>query len=183
MFGLVSLLVAMNVIFYIPARVLGMRGLYQIGSEPMDIPAEITADDALIAVHTDQWFEYARLLPLVEPFQESDIKIFISRGPDADEHIIRLFPGRQIVHYYPDTPGRLFSEPRNLKNHRNSSVLWDYNRGSVFQIDILRLWPRNIFSREWGRRHSAYNVGGWCGDVELGNRVDSIRKKERGMMS
>ena len=114
-FGLVALLVAMDALFYIPARVWGMRGLYQIGREPMDILAEIAADDALIAVHTDQWFEYARLLPLVEPFKESDIKIFISRGPDADEKIIRLFPGRQIVHYYPDTPGRLFSEPRNLE--------------------------------------------------------------------
>jgi len=81
----------------------------------MDILAKIAAEDSLIAVHTDRWFEYARLLPLVEPFQESDIKIFISRGSDADEKVIQLFPDLQIVHYYPDTPGRLFSGPRNLE--------------------------------------------------------------------
>jgi hypothetical protein len=81
----------------------------------MDVLAEITAEDALIIIHTHKWFEYARLLLLVEPFRESDIKICNSRGLDADGDVIRLFPDRQIFHYYPDSPGRLYPGPQLLE--------------------------------------------------------------------
>lgn len=114
-FALAGLLVALNIIFYIPARVWGMRGLYQITREPMDTLAEIADDDALIIVHTRKWFEYARLLPLTEPFRESDLKICSSYGLEADEEIIRLFPDRRAYHYYPDAPQRLYPEPRSLE--------------------------------------------------------------------
>ena len=111
-FGLAALLVAQNTIFYIPTRVWGMRGLYQITREPMDALSQIAADDVLIIVHTQKWFEYARLLLLVEPYREGNLKICSSYGAEADEDVIRIYPGRRIYHYYPETPGRLFPEQR-----------------------------------------------------------------------
>ncbi|MCJ7568015.1 MAG: hypothetical protein MUO58_10800 [Anaerolineales bacterium] len=67
---------------------------------------------ALIIVHTQKWFEYARLLLLVEPFREGNIKTRSSYGVEADEDVIRMYPGRRIYHYYPETPGWLFLEQR-----------------------------------------------------------------------
>lgn len=109
-FGITALLVIMNIVFYFPARVWGMRGLYQITREPMDALVEIAQEDALIIVHTQKWFEYARLLPLVEPFGEGDLIITCSCGLEADDDVVRRYPDRKIYHYYPETPQRLYSE-------------------------------------------------------------------------
>jgi len=109
-FGIVALLVMVNIIFYIPIRVWGMRGLYQITREPMDALVEIAQEDSLIIVHTQKWFEYARLLPLVEPFGDGDLIITCSCGLDAGDDLIRQYPDRRIFHYYPEAPQRLFSE-------------------------------------------------------------------------
>ncbi len=111
-FGMAAFLVVLNILFYIPARVWGMRGLYQITREPMEALAEIVEEDALIIVHTQKWFEYARLLPLVEPFGEGDLLIACSCGLEADDDVIRLYPDRKIYHYYPETPGQLYSGQR-----------------------------------------------------------------------
>ncbi len=111
-FGIVALLVIMNIVFYIPLRVWGMRGLYQITREPMDALVEIAQEDALIIVHTQKWFEYARLLPLVEPFRESDLIITCSCGSEAGDDLIRLYREPRVYHYYPDNPGRLYPGPR-----------------------------------------------------------------------
>ena len=110
--GLAAFLVMPNIIFYIPARVWGMRGLYQITREPMDALAEIAMEDALIIVHTQKWFEYARLLPLVKPFGEGDLLITCSCGLEADDDVTRLYSYRQIYHYYPDTPDLLYLESK-----------------------------------------------------------------------
>ena len=110
--GLAAFLVMLNIIFYIPARVWGMRGLYQITREPMDALAEIAMEDALIIVHTQKWFEYARLLPLVKPFGEGDLLITCSCGLEADDDVTRLYSYRQIYHYYPDTPDLLYLESK-----------------------------------------------------------------------
>ncbi len=103
-FGIAALLVMVNIVFYIPIRVLGMRGLYQITREPMDALVESAQEEALIIVHTHKWFEYARLLPLVEPFGEDDLIIMCSCGLEADDDVSRLYPDRKIYHYYPQTP-------------------------------------------------------------------------------
>ncbi|HUS85448.1 MAG TPA: hypothetical protein VMX56_09900 [Anaerolineales bacterium] len=113
--GLTVFFVILNILFYIPTRVWGMRGLYQITREPMEVLAEITAEDALIIVHTQKWFEYARFLPLVEPFRDSEIKICSSYGLEADADVARLYPDRRIYHYYPENPGQLYPEPRLLE--------------------------------------------------------------------
>jgi hypothetical protein len=110
--GLTAFLIVLNILFYIPARVWGMRGLYQITREPMDSLAKIVQEDALIIVHTKKWFEYARLLPIVKPFGESDLIITCSHGPETDDDVIRLNPDRKVFHYYPETPARLYSAPR-----------------------------------------------------------------------
>ena len=103
-FGIAALLVMVNIVFYIPIRVWGMRGLYQITREPMDALVEIAQEEVLIIVHTHKWFEYARLLPMVEPFGEGNLIIACSCGLEADDDVIRLYPDRKIYHYYPETP-------------------------------------------------------------------------------
>ncbi len=102
--GLTAFLIVLNIHFYIPARVWGMRGLYQITRKPMEALTEIVEENALIIVHTQKWFEYARLLPTVEPFGEGDLIITCSCGLEADDDVIRLYPDRKIYHYYPETP-------------------------------------------------------------------------------
>lgn len=115
MLGLAAFFVMLNILFYIPARVWGVRGMHQITREPMKILAEISADDALIIVHAQKRFEYARLLPLVEPYREIDLTICSSYGFEADDRVIRWHSDRKIFHYYPETPGRLYPDPRFLK--------------------------------------------------------------------
>jgi len=113
--GMAAFLVMLNLLFYIPARVWGMRGLYQITRRPMDALVEVAQEDALIIVHTQKWFEYARLLPLVEPFQEGGLIITCSGGSEADDDVIRVYRERRVYHYYPDNPGRLYPGPRLLE--------------------------------------------------------------------
>ena len=57
----------------------------------------------------------ARLLPLVEPFQEGGLIITCSGGSEADDDDIRLHRERRVYHYYPDNSGQLFPAPRLLE--------------------------------------------------------------------
>ncbi|MEE9512763.1 MAG: hypothetical protein V3V46_01690 [Anaerolineales bacterium] len=57
----------------------------------------------------------ARLLPLVEPFQEGGLIIICSGGSEADDEVTRLYRERRVYHYYPYDPARLYPAPRLLE--------------------------------------------------------------------
>jgi len=105
-------LLALNATFYLPARVGGMKGLYGISRAPMNALQRHAPEDALVIVHASHWSEYARLLPLVEPFGDQDMLIAWSRGAGIDEALTRAYTSRAVYHYYPDEPDRLYRRPR-----------------------------------------------------------------------
>lgn len=99
-------LIAVDLFFYLPARLSLMRHLYGISREAM---APIEAADlgrALIIVHPEhKWTEYGTLLTLAPPFADSDrtlLAIFI--GGDQDAQLTREFPDRILYHYYTSDP-------------------------------------------------------------------------------
>lgn len=105
--ALVALLVALNALFYIPARIGPMQGLYDI--ERADLRPFLTAQaqeltPALVIVHPQNWREYAALLELSNPFFNAPFIFVYHRGPRSTGEIIEQFPERRVVHYYPDEP-------------------------------------------------------------------------------
>ncbi len=115
MTAFVALLVAGNLIFYIPARVGGMRGLYGIRRER--IQPFLTAEaqgmtPALVIVYPSHWTEYGALLDLEDPYLQTPFIFTFSRGPELDAQMSASFPDRRIFHYYPDEPYRFYTRPK-----------------------------------------------------------------------
>jgi hypothetical protein len=111
--GILILLVSLNLGFYIPRRVGGLRGLYGISRARM-LPLErASLSRALVIVHPARsWTEYGSLLTLTPPFAETDLLLAYTRGPDVDGNLATYFPDRRILHYYPDDPAHLYDAPR-----------------------------------------------------------------------
>lgn len=93
------MLLLVNAIFYLPLRVGGMKGLYQIDRESsacfvVDDPAR-----TLIIVKAPRWFQYARYLYQVEPFTDSPLLIAWSQGSVADRALMSSYGDRAIYYY------------------------------------------------------------------------------------
>ncbi len=103
--ALVALLVAGNLIFYIPIRVGGMFGLYGVQRahmEPFLTPQAQELTPALVVVYTEKaWIEYGTLLELQSPFLDSPFIFIIDRGRTPNRKVIDSFPERAVLHYYP----------------------------------------------------------------------------------
>lgn len=103
--ALVTLLVAGNLIFYIPIRVGGMFGLYGVQRaymEPFLTPQAQEQTPALVVVYTEKaWIEYGTLLELQSPFLDSPFIFIIDRGRTPNRKVIESFPDRTVLHYYP----------------------------------------------------------------------------------
>jgi hypothetical protein len=98
-FGLTTLLLVVDALWYIPARVGGMRGLYHITRAPSEQIAAQNLGHALIIVHADRWFQYAQLLPLVPPFSDSDLRIAWSRNAETDAILSEAEVNRTIYEF------------------------------------------------------------------------------------
>jgi len=113
----VTVLLAMNLIFYLPGRLDLLRGLYGVNRAAMQDfqTASIEAHTpALIIVHTTHgWIEYGTLLELQTPFLDTPFIFVYSRGPEVDARLADYFPERTIYHFYPASqPHTLFNEAR-----------------------------------------------------------------------
>ena len=109
---MVLLLVAMNLLFYTPARIRGMFGLH--GMERADLEPFLSEQaqgltPALVIVYPEIWMDYAVLLELSDPFLDTPIIFVHHRGLDADAALGEEFPERKIFHYYPDEPFKLYT--------------------------------------------------------------------------
>ena len=110
---LLVLLLLMNVRFYIPLRVGGLRGLNGFTREAMRPLQDADLGRALVIVHPERtWTEYGTLLPLTPPFAEGDLLLAYTRGKATDRELADLLPDHRLIHYYPDEPGRFYDEPR-----------------------------------------------------------------------
>jgi 4-amino-4-deoxy-L-arabinose transferase-like glycosyltransferase len=115
--AIVALLLATNLLFYTPARLAGMSGLYGVQRShlaPFLTPESQKLTPALIIVHTrSKWIEYGTLLELQTPFLDTPFIFVISRGANADAKVADSFPDRNVFHYYPvDDPYLLYTAPR-----------------------------------------------------------------------
>ena len=109
--ALVTLLLAGNILFYIPARIGNLQGLYGIHRdqlEPFQSPRIEELTPALIIVDTDNWRDYAVLLELADPMLDSPLIFIWSHGPKSDAAVVEAFPERNAFLYYPHTPDVLY---------------------------------------------------------------------------
>jgi 4-amino-4-deoxy-L-arabinose transferase-like glycosyltransferase len=110
--GFVATLVVVDLGFYLPRRVGGMRGLYGIDAGPLRSLRASGIDDAVIFVLSEQWTGYANLLPLAPPFSDSDTHVAWSIGLDADRQAASQFPAATVYYYDAERPGILLRVQR-----------------------------------------------------------------------
>jgi hypothetical protein len=115
--ALLLLLVGYNLSVYLPGRFGQIYGLYDVHHTQLDpflTPQARTQTPALVIVQTQKiWTEYAGLLELEDPWLTSPfIFAWSNNGAISDAALAALYPGRRIIYYYADEPGKLFSNPR-----------------------------------------------------------------------
>jgi 4-amino-4-deoxy-L-arabinose transferase-like glycosyltransferase len=103
----IIMLFAVNLIFYIPGRIGGMRGgfgtsLHQL--EPFQTSGAGVKTPALIIVDTHEWRAYAGLLELSNPMLDSPFIFIWSRGPKSNTAVSDAFPERSVYYYRPEEP-------------------------------------------------------------------------------
>jgi 4-amino-4-deoxy-L-arabinose transferase-like glycosyltransferase len=112
---IVLLLVAMNMLFYTPARLSVMHALHgmeRADLDPFQSEEAQALTPALIIVYPDIWMDYAVLLELADPFLDTPFIFVHHRGLNSDAELAEAFPDRNIFHYYPDEPYKLYTAPR-----------------------------------------------------------------------
>jgi hypothetical protein len=113
--AVVLFMVAGNLVFYTPLRLVNLRGLY--GMDQADLRPFLTEQardltPALIVVHPKNWMEYGVLLDLQSPDLDSDFIFIFSHDQQADDALRAEFPERDFYHYYPQEPNILYSAPK-----------------------------------------------------------------------
>ncbi len=104
---LLSLLILVNLMFYLPWRLNGMVDLYGVNAQrlhPFQTPAAQALTPALVIVHPKNWTEYGALLELSSPFLDSPWIFVRSLNKEMDQQVANAFPQRTIVEYYPSDP-------------------------------------------------------------------------------
>ncbi len=110
----VGVLVGLNLTSYLPVRLAGMYGLYNIekaDQAPFEAPTAQSFTPALVIVHTPRWMEYGALLDLEDPQLTTPFIFAWSTDPVTDAMLGNDFPGRTVYHYYPEQPFQLYKEP------------------------------------------------------------------------
>ena len=115
--ALLSSLVSYNLVTYLPARFRQIYGVYDIHRtqlSPFLTPQARAQTPALVIVHPQKtWTEYAGLLELEDPWLTSPfIFAWSNYGSRSDAALAALYPGRRIIYYYADEPGKFFPAPR-----------------------------------------------------------------------
>jgi hypothetical protein len=114
--GLLAFLVCYDLAVFLPARLDEMRGLY--GVERADLlpfqSAEAEAlTPAIVVVHIqDTWTDYGALLDLQDPWLTTPFIFTFGQGGVSDAARQADFPGRQLIHYYPDEPNKFYEHIR-----------------------------------------------------------------------
>lgn len=114
--AIVSLLIFLNIYYYLPARLGGLQGLYGIESEDLEIFASPELEEyqpALVIVEAAHWMPYGSTLVLESPTLDSPLIFAWSIGPNTDRNLVEYYrEERQILYYYPDQdPGKLYTYP------------------------------------------------------------------------
>jgi hypothetical protein len=106
--ALVLVLLALNVGFYMPARLQQMTGLYGMNLAARVRLQAAAPAKALVIVHpAHSWTEYGTLLTLTPPFAEGDLLLAYTRGSEQDLRLVQTYADWPAYEYYPGDPGRL----------------------------------------------------------------------------
>lgn len=111
---ILGVIVGINLALYLPIRLDGMFGLYDIERAdqlPFETPAAQALTPALVIVHVDRWMEYGALLDLENPDLTTPFIFAWNNNPFTDALLADAFPGRTVYHYYPSKPFQLYREP------------------------------------------------------------------------
>jgi 4-amino-4-deoxy-L-arabinose transferase-like glycosyltransferase len=114
--ALLAMLVFINFFLYLPYRLGMMHNLYGIQAEDQALfkdPATLKLAPALVFVYADHWMEYGALIDMEDPWLTSPIIFAWNIGPARDAEVAALYPERNVFHYYPDEPGKLYLAPRD----------------------------------------------------------------------
>jgi hypothetical protein len=110
--ALLPTLILMNLIFFLPTRLGGLVGLYDISRARMDPLEKSELEGGMLIIHPRHWTDYGTLLTLTPPFREGGFQLAVSRGEESDRQVAASFVNRPVFHYYPDEPDRLYPAPR-----------------------------------------------------------------------
>ena len=113
---IVTILISLNIVNYLPQRLTGLRGLYGITASQLTFLQSDTVQKlapALIIIHPqDNWLEYGALLDISSPFLDSPIVIAYNRGSELNKLAGDYLSDRQVLHYYPTMyPETLYITP------------------------------------------------------------------------
>ena len=109
-----GLLVGINLMLYLPIRLEGMFGLYNIekaDQQPFLSQSTQALAPALVIVHSGRWMEYGALLDLENPELTSPFIFAWSISTKTDAILGTDFPNRRVYHYYPEQPFQLYPGP------------------------------------------------------------------------
>lgn len=111
--GTAMLLIGSNLLWYLPMRINGLRGLYGTSRAQLAPFQTATAQNlapALVFVHPFQgWRSYGTLLELSSPLNDSPFVFVYSRDAERNQIVADWLPERTIVHYYAETPFVLYT--------------------------------------------------------------------------
>lgn len=101
---LFGLLLAVNLVGYLPVRLGGLHGLYGIRRERVAPLEAADLGEALVMVRSDHWTDYGNVLILNRPFQETDLRVALLRGTQADLRVLEQYGDRPHYLFEPDRP-------------------------------------------------------------------------------
>ena len=103
-----------NILFYLPLRLGGMKGLYGIEKRLLDPFLSEEAQEltpALVIVDPRHyWLEYGALLDLSRPQLDSPFIFTYDRGEELNRTVIDAFPKRTTLYYDPGQQYTFFLE-------------------------------------------------------------------------
>jgi 4-amino-4-deoxy-L-arabinose transferase-like glycosyltransferase len=111
---ILGVVVGINLALYLPIKLDGMFGLYNIDRAdqlPFQTPAAQSLTPALVIVHVDRWMEYGALLDLEDPNLTTPFIFAWNNNPFTDTLLAKDFPDRRVYHYYPGKPFQLYRVP------------------------------------------------------------------------
>jgi hypothetical protein len=101
-YGLLAILVAINLVFYLPNRLHQQVGLYDITRAPLDRLVEIAGSDpVLVLVRGGRWHEYAAFFSANSPWHD---------GPIVAAHDVNLARSIGVIAMYPDREVWFYAE-------------------------------------------------------------------------